>query len=402
MRNRTLLVISVLGAGALGASAISGAFASSPSPLRPMIQPNARDVTFQGRVTINNVLRVKKNTSVYGHDYAHNDLQVWQGLLVHSGGIKADSLDISGPAQMQSAAVAGVLQAGVISGTSLSIGGGASVGGTLTANGKIIGNGLDAGTGGLTTSGNITTAGLSASAINDSGALNANSLTVTGNVNFAGATVTGLSTNGGTLPALTVGSPAATTAPVTISANGHTTQIGVNSAGALSLGDLSTSGNITVGGSGGVMASLLQGPPPAGGSSAGPLSLQGSTISLAGNTTLASGSDLKFSTSGNSAGHIVTGSDTDVAGTVSVHISAGQTPSTESTRSVTFTQPYDTIPTITLTAAADPDPGSSSAPKVWVTVTQGSGSYTGFTVHYAPSATVDSAHDIPFDYHVIG
>lgn len=402
MRNRTLLAISVLGASALGASAFTGAWASPPSPFRNMIRSNAHNVTFQGRVTVNNVLRVKKNSSVYGHDYAHNDLQVWQGLLVHSGGIKADSLDISGPAQMQSAAVAGVLQAGAITGTSLSVGGAASVGGTLTANGKIVGNGFDAGTGGLTTSGNITTSSLSAALINDSGALNTNSLTVTGNVNFSGATVTGLSSNGGTLPSLTVGSPAATSAPITLSANGHTTQIGVNSTGALLLGDVSTTGNVAVGGPGGLTASLLQGPPPAGGSNPGPVALQGSAISLAGDTTLANGSDLRFSTSGTSAGHIVAGSDADVAGTVYIHVSQGQVPSTESTKSVTFTQPYNSVPTITLTPLADPDPGSSTAPKVWVTVTMGSGNYTGFTVHYAPSATAGAAHDIPFDYHVIG
>lgn len=402
MRNRTLVVVSVLGACALGVSAFSGAWASPPSPLRNMIQPGARNVTFQGRVTVNNVLRVRKNTSVYGHAYAHNDLQVWQGLLVHTGGIKADSLDISGPAQMQSADVAGVLQAGAISGTSLSVGGAASVGGTLTANGKITGNGFDAGTGGLTTSGNITASSLSATLINDSGALTANSLTVTGNVNFSGATVTGLSPNGGTFPSLTIGSPAATTAPVTISANGHTTQVGVDSAGALTLGDLSTSGNVTVGGSSGVTTSLVQGPPPSGGSNPGPLSLQGSAISLAGNTTLANGSDLRLSTSGNSASHIVAGNDADVAGTVSVHVAQGQTPSTESTKSVVFAQPYTLVPTITVTPIADPAPGSTAAPKVWVTVTQGAGSYTGFTLHYAPGATADSAHDIPFDYHVIG
>lgn len=407
MRNRSLLGVSVLGACALGASAFTGAWASPPSPLRNMIQPNARDVTFQGRVTVNNVLRVRKNTSVYGHAYAHNGLQVWQGLLVHTGGINADALIVSGPIQAQSANIAGIFQAGAINGASLSVGGAASVGGTLTANGKITGNGFDAGSGGLTTSGNITTSNLSAASVNDAGALNASSLTVTGNVNFSGATVTGLNLSGlnatgATLPSLAVGSSAATTAPISISANGHTTQIGVNSAGALSLGDLSTAGNVTVGGSGGVTASVLQGTPASGGSNPGPLSLQGSTISLAGDTTLANGSDLRLSVSGTSAGHIVAGSDVDVAGTVSIHVSDEQTTSTESTKSVTFAQPYDTVPTITLTPLADPDPGSSHAPKVWVTVTQGTGNYTGFTVHYVPSATSGSAHDIPFDYHVIG
>lgn len=412
MRTRTLLGVSALGACALGVSAFTGAWASPPSQLRAMVRQQAKNVTFQAPVTVNNVLRVQKNASIYGHAYAHNGLQVWQGLRINNGGIKTDSLNATGPIQMQSATVSGVLQAGAISGTSLSIGGAASVGGTLTSSGKIIGNGFDGGTGGLTTTGNITAANVNAALITDSGGLTAgptslSSLTVTGNVNFSGATVTGLNLpglngNNGTVPSLTVGSQNGTSAPLTVSANGHTAQLGVNSAGALTAGDVAASGNLTVSGANGVVTGAIQGIPVAGSSGSGPLSLQGSTISLAGNTTLANGSDLHLSSSTNSASHLVAGTDADVAGTVMIRIGQGQNTSTESTRSVTFTQPYGSLPTVTVTPMADPEPGSSNAPKVWVTVTQGSGNYTGFTIHYLPSATVGAAHDIPFDYHVIG
>lgn len=413
MRNRTLVGVSAIGACALACSAFTGAWANPPSPLRDMLRTHSHQYTFNGRVTVNDVLRVQKNASVYGHAYDHKGLQVWDGLLVRNGGIKADSIEVTGPIQVQSATVAGVLQAGAISGTTLTLTGNETVGGTLAATGKISGNGLDGGTGGLTTSGNVSAAALAASSANISGGINAgqstvNNLTVTGTANFNGATVSGLNIgnlvlNGATLSSVNIGSPSSTASPLNVSENGHTSQVGVSSSGALSLGDVATSGALSVAGSGGITAGLLQAPVPSGGSSPGVLTLQGSTISLTGNTALSNGSDLTFAATSGAASHLVAGNDGDVAGTVKVHVTNGQTTTTESTQTVTFAQPFAAPPFVTVTPAQDPDPDATTAPKYWVTVTQGSGSnYVSFTLHYIPAATAKSARDINFNYHVIG
>jgi hypothetical protein len=319
--------------------------------------------------------------------------------------------------QVQSATVAGVLQAGPITGTSLSLTGGATVGGTLTANGKITGNGLDAGTGGLSTTGNITAAGLAASSIDDSGALSAgpasfSSLTVSGSVNFSGASVSGLNVSnlnlaGVTLQTLNVGTPSGTTAPLNISENGHTAQIGVNSNGSLSLTDASVAGSLAVGGAiqtgSGVTASTLQGTPSAGTSAPGPLTLQGNGITLAGNTTLSGGNNLLLSTSGSNATHVLSSGDRDVAGTATVHVTSGSTPAGDFTTTVSFIQPYTAAPVVVLTPATDPDPDQDAMPKVWVTLQFGTGQYTGFTIHYRPfGGKAATSHDVTFNYHVIG
>ncbi|MGH2442346.1 MAG: hypothetical protein ACRDFX_04190 [Chloroflexota bacterium] len=237
-------IVTLSGAALLSSPAISGAFASHAVPFANLSRSNIHHSTVNGALTVTNVLRVQKNASVYGHFYAHNGAQVWQGLLVRtkgltvqSGGIKSDSLEISGPLQAQQAAISGNLQAGALSATSLSLTGGATIGGPLGVTGKLTGVGVDGGAGGLTTTGAVTASSVDSGSLSASSA-NLNNLAVTGNVNFSNATVTGLNLSSLgltslTFPTLNVGSPSSQTPPLNVSENGQTAQVGVDSNGNL-------------------------------------------------------------------------------------------------------------------------------------------------------------------------
>ncbi len=365
------VALTALGIGALAMSVATDAMASRPVHISDLMRSHAR-TTVNGNLTVTNVLHVNKNTSVYGKLYAHGGMQVYKGMLVRNGGItvaqggvKSDSLVVTGPLQAMSANVNGNVQAaelvssGSITGSSLQLTGGATVGGKLTASG-----GLDTGTGAitagsLTTTGDVTTRGnLSAT-----GATFTN-LAVAGAVNFGGATVTGLNLSNvnlanATLSALNLGSPSSTAAPLNISQNGQTAQLGVDSSGALAVRSLSAgtanvgslslgsttsttsalslsanghtnqisvdaNGNLSVGGlavqgginatgnlvlgggltinsTAGIIASNIQAPNAANTTTPGALSLQGNTITLSGNTTsvgnltVGNGSDLVLS-----------------------------------------------------------------------------------------------------------
>src|SRR5436305_965114 len=115
MRAKLRFVVPFVGAGALLASAFTGALASRPGPFQDYSRSGAvKSFTVGGRLTVTDVLRVQKNTSVYGKLYAHGGEQIWTGLLVHNGGIKSDSLEVTGPIQVQSATISGNLQAATI------------------------------------------------------------------------------------------------------------------------------------------------------------------------------------------------------------------------------------------------------------------------------------------------
>lgn len=253
MTIRVKYVLSVVGAAALVGSVMTNALASVPVPVQKDAKPAAvKRYNYNGNVYISNVLRVGNNNSVYGHLYAHNGVQVWKAVLVHSGGltvkaggIKADALDVLGPVAAQQATISGNLQAGTlqssgaITGSSLALTAGTGGSGTLTAAGKITGNGVDAGAGGVTTTGAVNAASLATSGnISATGSITAaaaaiQSLSVTGAVNFSGATIQGLNLssvlNGGTLPKLTLGTSNSADTPLTLAANGQSVALGVNS-----------------------------------------------------------------------------------------------------------------------------------------------------------------------------
>ncbi len=481
--------LSVLAAGVLVLTGSSAALAGHPAPIGTLERANVHHTTVNGALTVTNVLRVQANSSVYGHLYAHNGAQVWSGLLVRtgglsvvSGGIKSDSLDLSGPLQAGQVTVSGNLQAGAISGSSLSLSGGGTFGGALATTGRVSGNGVDAGAGGVTTTGAISGSSLSAGGgvisggslttsgdITSGGKLTASSLSVSGNVDFTGANVTGLSVSNlnlqnATLQSLNLGAQSSTTSPLTLNQNGQSLQLGVDQSGfllarGLSLGtqssfsgneltlngnghssqlgvdvngnltvssglavagtlaannlalgsNLSVGGTLTVSGPQGLVTSQVQAPVPSGSSAAGPLTLQGSSITLVGNTrqngsfTIGGGNNLNLSVAngsgGVSASHIISAGDTDVAGTATVTVGTGGSGSA----SVSFSQPYASPPIITVTAASDPAPGTSVAPKVWISLNPSSaGPYTGFTIHYASSNAPLAVETIPYYYHVIG
>lgn len=433
------LAVSVVGAGALAGSVLTGAFAAVPRPFNTQERAHAKKYSVNGDLTVTSVLKVNKNLSIYGNTYSHGREEVWKGLVVRAGGIKSDALTVTGPIQAQSAVIATNLQAGAITGTTLALTGAATVGGALSANGKIAGNGVDAGAGGLTTTGASTLGALSASSVADSGALSAGSITtsgtlnagattlsgltvsgavnlananITGNVNFSNANVTGLNLssflqNGATLPTLTVGSSAATSSPLTVAANGKTASLNVSSTGALTTsGDLAVGGALSVAGAfapGSLTTSTVVAPNASGTSTLGSLTLQGNGISLAGNTTIANGADLAFSTASNSAGHVLATGDVDLAGTVQISAFTGQTPSQGVTVTRSFTEPFATQPAVVVTPMSDPGPNLIGPPKIWVTLNQNSSNqYTGFTLHYAPSQTVGASYNVLYAYHVIG
>jgi hypothetical protein len=451
MYSGTRYVVPAIGASALILSVFSSALASGPPGFHQLARVQAKHQTINGKLTVTDVLRANKNTSVYGHFYAHNNAQVWAGLLVHNGGIKTDSLDVSG--QMAAAGAtfsgnvsdAGTLQATTINGGTLSLTGAGSVGGALTAAGKVTVNGLDAGTGNVTTTGLSATGqvtagsiassgGVSAGSFTTTGALNAASatlqnLTVGGTVNFGGATVTGLSIGGlgGTVDALTIGGPTKTSSPLTVSENGKTVTLGVDANGNLTLGSAlfaggigiggntslagtlnvagatTLAGNLNVGGSNGVTTTSLTAPTTSSSSSTlGTLTLTGGTLALNGPITasaglsLNNGGDLNLSTNNTSAAsHINAAGDHDVAGTAVIAVPNSTPTGTDvagltggSGSVVNFTQAYSSMPIVTLTPQSIPSPPGAPEPKVWVTPIGSGSAFTGFTIHYAPMADV--------------
>lgn len=256
MLGRKRYVVSVVGATALTGTLLTSAFADHGSAWSQLVRAAVKTQTIKGNLTVNNVLHVNKNESVYGRLYAHGGLQVLNAglqvkrgsLSVTNGGIKTDSLESTGPVSAPSATISGNVTAGGLSTTgalsagSLALTGAATVGSTLTAAGAITGNGLSAGTGAisggsLTTTGDITGANITAHGnLSTTGtfaasAANFGNLTATGSVNFTNATVTGLNISG--LGSLSLGNPSASTAPLNLSENGRTVQVGVDNTGAL-------------------------------------------------------------------------------------------------------------------------------------------------------------------------
>jgi hypothetical protein len=420
------LAVSVVGAVALSGSVLTGAFARVPGPFHTLERSQAKRYSVNGDLTVAHVLRVNSNTNIYGNTYARGKAEVWKGLTVRSGGIKSDTLMLTGQLQAQSAVIATNLQAGAITGTTISLTGAASVGGALSVTGKIAGNGVDAGAGGLTTTGSATVGGLTASSITDSGELAAGSiatngtltagattlsgLTVTGNVDFTKATVTGLNLsgflqNGATLPTLQVGATSASTAPLAVVENGKSAALGVNSSGALTTsGDLAVGGNFSVAGSfspGTLTTGNVVSPPASGQTTPGgsALNIQGSGINLTGNTTLAAGSDLIMSapTTG-SASHIAANGDFDLAGSTQLAVPGNVGAGYDATKSVKFAQAYGNAPIVVVTPAQDPVPGINQGAPYWVTTTT-----TDFTIHYKTvAANSGNGFNLTFYYHVFG
>jgi hypothetical protein len=455
MKKGSKLIVPIVGAGALMTSVVSGAVASRSPGFHEFIRNAVKSYTVNGKLTVTNVLRVNKNQSVYGRQYAHGGLQVWKGvtvtnggMTVTSGGVTADTLSVKGALSAASATLAGnlqtgTLQSGAINGSTLALTGAATVGGVLNSAGRITGNGIDAGSGGLTTTGNVAGAGFSASSITDSGALSAGSLTTSGSlsagsaafnnlqvggtVNFTNATITGLNLSSlnlgaSNLSSLTLGNTSSSSAPLNLGANGKTIPVGVNSNGALTIdnlavnssvaigGNASVAGNLVVGGTGGLNSSVLTAPTPSGSSTPGALALTGSTITLNGNvvhngnTTLAQGKDLILSTGSGVATHLTATGDTDVAGTLSVTPPANVTSPGPAVATVqyNFIEPYTSAPNVVVTAAGNPLQGAQ-VPAVWVTLNVNSSSqYTGFIVHYQVPSTGATPATVTYNYHVIG
>jgi hypothetical protein len=443
MRSAGKIALCLVGAGALLSGVFSDAMASTP---RPMVDTGAA-ATFNKNVNINGILHVKKNLTVYGNQYTHGKYEVYNGLTVRAGGLKVgsggittDVLSVGGQLNAASASISGNLatgnlQAQNISGSSLTVSGATTLGGALTTSGKITANGVDAGTSGLTTSGSVTAGSVNAGTVSATGAVTSGSvatsgLRVTGTVDFTGATLTGFNVPGGNLPSLTVGNPAATTAPLSISENSKTATIGVDTAGALVTGplqaaSLSTTGNVTVGGnltingtSSNLTVSSLTAPNTANTTTPGAFTVTGNPINLQGNvnvtgtTTLSAGSDLVLTSAAangstpGSASHINAGSDKDVAGQVAISVPANATAGHDVTSSVTFVQPYSSAPIVVITPVGDPETNSLTAPKYWVTTASTTSNnttvFTGFTVHYAPAVDATGAYGVTFNYHVIG
>lgn len=449
--------VPALGALALATAAFNGALASRPAAFHGDAQPSRKVTNVNGNLRVHNVARVDKNLSVYGRVYAHGGEQVWSGLLVRSGGVKTDSLDVTGPVAAQSATIANNLQAGTvqataINGATLSLTGAGTVAGGLSVAGKVTSNGLDAGAGGVATSGTISggqitsngqlTAGsIATNGTLTGGAASFNSLAVSGNVNFSGATVSGLTLSnltGGNLASLSLGSQSSGATPLTLSANGKTTTIGVDASGNLTLGSALASGNLgvtsnatvggglavngaatvggtlTVGGANGITATSITAPPSGSNVSApGTLTLNGSLINLSGaasvsgGLTLANGSDLvASSTTGTTtnATHVRAAGDRDLAGIATLNVGGGAAAGTDIQTSVSFINAFSSVPAVTITPLDDPNPGQQTAAKEWVTLTQASnGTYTGFTIHHVSStAAPGPGYSVRYAYHVIG
>lgn len=431
MRKGIRFAASFGAAGVLTGSILTGVSASVPMAGKELTKTQAKHFTVSGSLQVNDVLRVNKNASVYGVFYAHKSAQVWKGLLVRDG-LKADVINDTGPLQAQSATIANALQAGAMTGTSITTTGNGNIGGTLAVTGKVTGNGVDAGANGLTTSGGVNagnvsvTGGISGATVASTGNLSAGGTlvvqgattlsggtTITGNLNLSNASINGLNLSnlnlsGSTLSSLNVGTPSGTTAPLNVSANGRTSNIGVNSSGALTVDSLATNNALTVGtslavnGAGGVTANTVQAPATTGGGQ-GTLTLQGSTLQLNGTVSVANQSDIVLSQASGAASHVLANGDTDVAGKVAVSVGAGAVTSQGYSASVTFAKAYSNEPAVNLTPTSDLNPGQAGAPKYWVTAnTNSNGQYTGFTIHFYPPNAVANAYSASFYYTIIG
>ncbi|GAC1623375.1 MAG: hypothetical protein NVS4B2_00290 [Chloroflexota bacterium] len=418
-------------ASILVGSVLTVASANAPGPSQDLIHARAKHFTVAGSLQVNDVLKVRRNMSVYGILYAHNSEQVWKGLLVRDG-LKADVVNDSGPLQAQSATIANALQAGSITGASVTATGNADVGGTLAVAGKMSGNGVDAGPGGLATTGAVT-----AGSVNTNGQISGSSLTaagnigaggtltvqgattlsggttITGNLNLTNASISGLSLsnlnlNGATVNSFNIGTPTGTAAPLNISANGRTANLGVNANGALTVDSLVTNNALTVGtslavnGAGGVTAATLQAPAASGGGQ-GVLTLQGGSIQLNGTVNIGNESDIILSQASGAASHILANGNTDVAGKSTVSVAAGAVPTGGYSVDVNYSKAYTNEPAVGLTPASDSNVGKSGPSKYWVTAKiNSSGQYTGFTIHVYPPQDVPSSFNASYYYTVIG
>jgi filamentous hemagglutinin len=258
------------------------------------------------------------------------------------------------------------------------------------------------------------------------GTVTAANLKVTGAVDFTNATLTGLNLSqvlgGGTLPILAVGASTATTAPLTVTENNKTVQIGVDTSGNLtvaseSVGNLTVTGTltasqgltfsngITVPGTTqatGITASRITGTPATNTTTPGALTITSSALTLNGPTTqngdltLGNTSDLVFSTNGSSAAsHIESATDSDVAGLtgpVTVPTSTSVATVTQS-----FTTAYANAPYVVVTPETQPEKNGATDVTYWVTSTT-----TGFTIHVVAGGAPASTYSLPFYYHVIG
>src|SRR3954447_19058322 len=134
MRDASKYIVSVVGAGALVASVLTDALASHPNASGP--RPSRAAIN--SNLNVNGILHVSKNETVYGNFYTKGKAEVYQGLTirdkglnVRAGGIKGDTLDVSGALHAQSGVidqnlnVTANLQAANISGTSLTLAGAA-------------------------------------------------------------------------------------------------------------------------------------------------------------------------------------------------------------------------------------------------------------------------------------
>lgn len=412
MSKRLSLGVSGLAAAALAVSAFSGAFASAPAAVHEFAAA-LKTSKFNGNIKATGTIHANKNLSSGGRMYAHGGAQVWKGLLVQNG-IKTDGLDVTGVVNAQSATVTGNLQAGAIAGNSLSLTGSATVGGTLSASGLLTASGgIDAKSGTITTTGALTADSgtfahtVTAGSLSTLGSLTAGATTVTGltvsgpvnftnaQINFAGAQVTGLNgTSGGSANTLSVGTSTGTSSPLTILENSKSSTIGVDTAGNLVLGPITTTS----------LAAPSTGVNVNNNGSQSALAISGNPINLTSNTSLTGGSDLTLGKGTNTASHLMASGNGDVSGVVTIN---NIHDTSEYTSTVSFAKPYTSTPSVVLTATGSaPDPGTTgagSAPVVWVTYTQNSSnSYTSFTVHYHETATVTGTNSVTYNYIVVG
>src|SRR5579875_1736801 len=181
MSKRLSLGGAVVIAAALVISVFSGALAETPAGHE--FAAALKTFNYNGNVSAVGSIHANKNVSSGGKMYAHKGAQVWGNLLVAPGAIKTDSLDVTNGLNTASAIVTGNLQAGPISGDTLSLTGAATIPGNITSQGKLTATGgIDAGT----------------SAITTTGSLSAGSISTLGTLSAGNTTVTGLSVNGST------------------------------------------------------------------------------------------------------------------------------------------------------------------------------------------------------------
>jgi hypothetical protein len=424
MRDLGKWTVSGIGAVALVASVLTNAAASKPPS-----QHSA--ATIHGNSAVNGTLHVNGNLNVKKNSYFHGKAEIYKGLLVKNG-LKADALTLSG----NFSAAGGTISSNLAVTQGLSAN-------TLAVQGAATVGSLDAGSGPIKTTGSLTAGAATVSSLTSTGALSASAatlggLTVTGPVDFSHATVTGLN-QAGSYTTLTVGAVTSTTPPLTVVENGQSSSIGVNNStlmlGGSAAPNVSTAGNLTVGGNltvtgtSNLSVSSLTAPNAANSTTPGQFTITGNPIvltgavqttssltvggatTLNGNTTLSSGNDLVLpftaqngSTAANTA-HIVATGNRDVAGTVTVTIPASTAAGTDVTATVNFTRNYAGAPIVVATPASDPGLGQAAgagAPRYWVTP-NGSGPYTGFTLHFVTTAPVSAnAQTVTFNYHVIG